>query len=37
LAGGGPMTTARLNLTIAAVSWLGFFALVSALIADAFR
>jgi hypothetical protein len=31
------MTTARLHLAIATLSWLAFFALVSAMIADAFR
>jgi len=31
------MTTARLRLAIAMLSWLAFFALISAIIADAFR
>jgi hypothetical protein len=31
------MTTARLHLAIAALSWFGVFALISAVIAEAFR
>jgi hypothetical protein len=31
------MTTGRLHLTMAALSWFGVFALISAVIADAFH
>jgi hypothetical protein len=33
----GVMTAARLDRAIAVVSWLGVFALISAIIADVFR
>ena len=34
---GGAMTASRIQLTISVLCWLGEFALISALIADAFR
>jgi hypothetical protein len=36
-AGGRPMTTARLHFTKATLGWFAYFALIGALLADAFR